>query len=173
MVEQVAEAIPGLVSVIIPVHNRPGVLQEAVRSALEQTYRPLEIVIVDDGSSDSTGLVADDLASAHPGVIQVIHQENGGPGVARQRGLEQSRGEYIQFLDSDDLLLPGKFAAQVSALEGQPECEDKAPQPSCGDAAPAAPVVEGSGAFAGVASCVGGADGTTSSMLGVGAPQKM
>lgn len=123
MVEQVAEAIPGLVSVIIPVHNRPVVLQEAVRSALQQTYRPLEIIIVDDGSSDRTGLVADDLAKAHPGMIQVIHQGNGGPGVARQSGLEHSRGEYIQFLDSDDLLLPGKFAAQVSALQGQPECQ--------------------------------------------------
>lgn len=123
MAEENPRVIPGLVSVIIPVHDRPGVLVEAVRSALEQAYRPIEIVIVDDGSTDRTGPVADGLAEAHPGVIRVIHQANGGPGVARQRGLERSRGEYIQFLDSDDLLLEGKFAAQVAALQAHPECE--------------------------------------------------
>lgn len=123
MAEAEAVAIPGLVSVIIPVHNRPWVLEEAVQSALEQTYHPIEIVIVDDGSSDRTGQVADRLAATHPGVIHVIHQANGGPGVARQRGLEASRGEYIQFLDSDDLLLPGKFAGQVTALQHEPEAQ--------------------------------------------------
>lgn len=123
MAEVNPRVIHGLVSVIIPVHDRPRVLVEAVHSALEQTYRPIEIVIVDDGSTDSTGSVADGLAAAHPGVIQVIHQANGGPGVARQRGLEECRGEYIQFLDSDDLLFPQKFACQVAALQQHPECQ--------------------------------------------------
>ncbi len=112
-----------LVSTIIPVHNRAKVLREAVHSVLEQTHRPIEIVIVDDGSTDDTGTVADDLAAGHPGQIRVLHQPNAGPGTARQRGLEASGGRYVQFLDSDDLLLPGKFAAQVAALEARPECQ--------------------------------------------------
>ncbi len=110
--------VPGLVSTIIPVHNRSALLREAVDSVLAQDHRPIEIVIVDDGSSDDTGAVADGLATAHPALIRVIHQPNGGPGAARQRGLDHSRGEFIQYLDSDDLLLPGKFCAQVAALEG-------------------------------------------------------
>ncbi|MDM7953670.1 MAG: glycosyltransferase [Cyanobium sp. CZS 25K] len=113
--------VAGLVSTIIPVHNRSALLREAVASVLAQEHRPIEIVIVDDGSSDDTGAVADGLATALPGIIRVIHQPNGGPGAARQRGLEHSCGEFIQYLDSDDLLLPGKFSAQVEALRRCPE----------------------------------------------------
>jgi GT2 family glycosyltransferase len=113
--------LPGLVSTIIPVHNRSTLLREAVASVLAQDHRPIEIVIVDDGSSDDTGAVADGLATAHPALIRVIHQPNGGPGAARQRGLDHSRGEFVQYLDSDDLLLPGKFSAQVGALNRSPE----------------------------------------------------
>ncbi|WP_146134585.1 glycosyltransferase family 2 protein [Aphanothece minutissima] len=112
--------VPGLVSTIIPVHNRAGLLRAAVASVLEQDHRPIEIVIVDDGSSDDTGAVADGLAADHPQTIRVIHQPNRGPGAARQRGLDQSRGEFVQYLDSDDLLLPGKFSAQVDALRRSP-----------------------------------------------------
>ena len=110
--------VAGLVSTIIPVHNRSRLLREAVASVLEQDHRPIEIVIVDDGSSDETGAVADGLARTHPETVRVLHQPNGGPGAARQRGLDHSRGEFVQYLDSDDLLLPGKFSAQVEALRG-------------------------------------------------------
>lgn len=113
--------VSGLVSTIIPVHNRSALLREAVASVLAQDHRPIEIVIVDDGSSDATGAVADGLAAAHPAIIRVIHQPNGGPGAARQRGLDHSHGEFVQYLDSDDLLLPGKFSAQVEALNRSPE----------------------------------------------------
>ncbi|MCP9833663.1 glycosyltransferase [Cyanobium sp. Aljojuca 7A6] len=113
--------VPGLVSTIIPVHNRSALLREAVASVLAQDHRPIEIVIVDDGSNDDTGAVADGLATAHPTVIRVIHQPNGGPGAARQRGLDHSHGEFVQYLDSDDLLLPGKFSAQVAALNSSTE----------------------------------------------------
>ncbi|WP_216901270.1 glycosyltransferase [Synechococcus sp. CCY 9618] len=113
--------VAGLVSTIIPVHNRSALLREAVDSVLAQDHRPIEIVIVDDGSSDDTGAVADGLAASHPGTIRVLHQPNGGPGAARQAGLEHCRGEFIQFLDSDDLLLSGKFRAQVGALLRDPE----------------------------------------------------
>jgi hypothetical protein len=114
---------PELVSTIIPVYNRSDLLREAVASVLAQTYRPIEIVIVDDGSSDDTAAVAKDLARSNPESIVVIQQHNAGPGAARQRGMEVARGSFIQFLDSDDLLLPGKFAAQVGALRQQPDCQ--------------------------------------------------
>ena len=114
---------PELVSTIIPVHNRSDLLREAVASVLAQTYRPIEIVIVDDGSTDDTAAVAEELARSSPASILVIHQPNAGPGAARQRGLERARGSFVQFLDSDDLLLPGKFAAQVESLRQQPDCQ--------------------------------------------------
>ena len=95
---------------------------EAVQSVLDQTYRPIEVVLVDDGSTDDTPQVLADLAAAHPEVV-VLHQENAGPGAARSRGLEVARGEFVQYLDSDDLLLPEKFAVQVAALRERPEAD--------------------------------------------------
>lgn len=112
----------GLVTTIIPVFNRAPMLREAVASVLAQTYRPIEIVIVDDGSTDDTGAVADALAAEHPGVIRVIHQPNAGVGPAREAGRLEARGEFIQHLDSDDLLYPRKFEMQVAGLQAHPEC---------------------------------------------------
>src|SRR5437588_4041721 len=99
-----------LVSTIIPVFNRPALLVEAVASVLAQSYRPIEIIIVDDGSTDATPEVADRLAKQRAGIVRVIHIANGGPGLAREAGRLAARGGYIQHLDSDDLLLPEKFA---------------------------------------------------------------
>jgi glycosyltransferase involved in cell wall biosynthesis len=117
-----AEMIANLVSTIIPVYNRPQMLREAVESVLAQTYRPIEIVISDDGSTDGAGQVADELAAAHPGIIRAVHNPNRGAGPAREAGRQQARGEFIQHLDSDDLLLPRKFEVQVQALRDHPEC---------------------------------------------------
>src|SRR5436309_5970333 len=111
-----------LVSTIIPVWNRPVLLAEAVASVLAQDYRPIEIIIVDDGSTDDTAAVADALAREHAGIVKAIHIANGGPGVAREAGRCVARGGYIQHLDSDDVVLPGKFAMQVAALDASPEC---------------------------------------------------
>lgn len=108
--------IPGLVSTIIPVYNRPVQLREAVESVLHQDYRPIEIIIVDDGSTDDTFAVAQALAELHPDIIRVATQANAGPGMAREHGRQVAQGEFIQYLDSDDILLPGKFSAQVAAL---------------------------------------------------------
>jgi glycosyltransferase involved in cell wall biosynthesis len=113
--------IEGLVSTIIPVYNRGAMLREAVQSVLTQTWRPLEIVIVDDGSSDDTPQVAEQLRAQYPEIIRLLCQANAGPGAARQAGLEAANGEFIQFLDSDDLLLPGKFELQVNGLRGDAE----------------------------------------------------
>ncbi|HUG41902.1 MAG TPA: glycosyltransferase family A protein [Longimicrobiales bacterium] len=105
---------------IIPVHDRADLLEEAVGSVIAQSYRPIEIVIVDDGSTDGTGLAADEIESAHPGVVRVLHVPNGGPGLAREAGRRVARGEFIQYLDSDDVLLPEKFERQVAALLADP-----------------------------------------------------
>lgn len=116
-------SIPGLVSTIIPAHNRADLLREAVASVLAQTYRPIEIIIVDDGSTDDTGAAADELAAAHPGLVRIIHQPNAGPGAAREAGRQVARGEFIQYLDSDDILLPRKFELQVAMLGRQPDAD--------------------------------------------------
>ena len=113
--------VEGLVSTIIPVHNRPLLLREAVASVLAQTYRPVEIIIVDDGSTDETGREAEALAEAHS-EVRAIHRENGGPGAARETGRLAARGEFIQYLDSDDLLLPTKFELQVAGLRQCGDC---------------------------------------------------
>ena len=111
-----------LVSTIIPVFNRPTLLREAVASVLDQTYRPIEVIIVDDGSTDDTGRVAEELAASNPAMVRVIHIANGGPGVAREAGRQVARGDFVQYLDSDDLLLSRKFEVQVRGLQENPCC---------------------------------------------------
>jgi glycosyltransferase involved in cell wall biosynthesis len=109
-----------LVSTIIPVFNRAELLGEAVGSVLAQTYRPIEIIIVDDGSTDATPAAAAELAERHA-EVRLIRRPNGGPGAARESGRLAARGEFIQYLDSDDLLLPAKFELQVAALRAHAE----------------------------------------------------
>jgi GT2 family glycosyltransferase len=114
--------VHGMVSTIIPVYNRPRQLGEAVASVLAQDYRPIEVLIVDDGSTDGeTWQVAQALADLHPGVVFSVRQANTGPGLARECGRRLARGEFIQYLDSDDVLLPGKFTFQVAALRADPD----------------------------------------------------
>ncbi len=112
----------GLVSTIIPVRNRPVLLVEAVASVLAQTHRPIEVIIVDDGSSDGTAEVGRGLAAAHPDEVRVLCTGPIGVASARNTGLDAASGEFIQFLDSDDLLRPEKFARQVGGLRDHPEC---------------------------------------------------
>ena len=116
------EIVDNLISTIIPVFNRPRLLQEAVASVLAQTYRPIEIIISDDGSTDETPQVIAALSRQHAGIIQAVRDRRRGPGPARESGRELVRGEFIQYLDSDDRLLPGKFEVQVRALRDHPHC---------------------------------------------------
>src|SRR5579871_51520 len=95
--------IPGLVSTIIPVYNRPMMLREAVASVLSQTYRPIEVIIVDDGSTDQTPVVAEEVTRANPLEVVFVRKANSGPGPTRETGRLAARGEFIQYLDSDDL----------------------------------------------------------------------
>ncbi len=117
-----AEVVEGLVSTIIPVYNRERMVLAALDSVLGQTHRPIEILLVDDGSTDETPAVLDQLERDHPRVVRVVHQRNAGPGLARETGRRLARGEFIQYLDSDDYLLPEKFEVQVRALRERPEC---------------------------------------------------
>lgn len=108
---------------IVPVFDRPGLLVEAVESAVAQSYRPIEVLIVDDASTDETPTAAKGLTTRYPDVVRVVTlARRQGPGPARNAGLRESRGEYIQFLDSDDLLLPEKLERQVALLKSRPEC---------------------------------------------------
>jgi glycosyltransferase involved in cell wall biosynthesis len=116
-------SVEGLVSTIIPVHNRPLLLRQAVESVLAQTYRPIEIIIVDDGSTDDTPHSIAALAGGYPSIVQELRIANGGPGAAREAGRVVASGEFIQYLDSDDLLLPRKFELQVGGLRAHPECD--------------------------------------------------
>ena len=110
-----------MVSTVIPVYNRAVMLREAVDSVLAQSWRPIEIIIVDDGSTDDTLSVEDEIRDRYPDIVRVLRQQNAGPGAARQLGLEAAQGEFVQFLDSDDLLLPDKFALQIAGLHSDPD----------------------------------------------------
>ena len=97
-----------LISVIIPVYNVENYVEKCVESVINQTWDNLEIILVDDGSKDLSGLLCDKLAEKYKNV-QVIHQENKGLSVARNVGLEKSKGEWIAFLDSDDWIEPEMY----------------------------------------------------------------
>ena len=91
------------ISVVIPVYNVEAYLDTCVRSLLDQTLQPFEIILVDDGSKDSSGIICDGYAAEYDH-IKVIHKANAGLGMARNTGLEQVTGDYVMFLDSDDFL---------------------------------------------------------------------
>jgi glycosyltransferase involved in cell wall biosynthesis len=97
-------------------------LRQAVESVLSQTWRKIEIIISDDGSTDTTPEVARDLEAAHPDVIRYVWNPGRGPGPARESGRQLARGEFIQYLDSDDTLWPCKFEVQIAALRANPDC---------------------------------------------------
>ena len=121
----------GLISVVVPCYNRAGLVEATLRSLLNQTQPADEIIVVDDGSSDGTDAAAraafrrweseklkgrwwEDRKSPE---FKVIRQANAGPGNARNRGFEESKGEFIHFFDSDDIAAPNKHEVQVRALQ--------------------------------------------------------
>jgi glycosyltransferase involved in cell wall biosynthesis len=108
---------PPTVSVVIPAYNVEEYVADAVTSSLRQTHPPKEIICVDDGSTDGTLEVLRGLESQHPEHINVLTGPNRGPSAARNRGMERASGEYIQFLDADDTLLPEKLERDVAVLD--------------------------------------------------------
>lgn len=106
-----------LVSVVIPTYNHAQFVGEAVDSVLAQTYRPIEVIVVDDGSTDSTA----DVLASYADKIQYIHQENRGLSAARNAGIARAKGEWIALLDADDLWSPDKIQLQIDAAARHPE----------------------------------------------------
>lgn len=107
-----------LVSVIIPAYNAGKHIDQTIHSVLSQTYSHLEIIIVNDGSTDNTAEILQKYQSDNR--FKVVHQPNAGCSAAKNTGLAQVTGEYIQYLDADDLLSADKIQEQVEALEGKP-----------------------------------------------------
>ena len=110
-----------LVSIVIPSYNTEKYIKEAVDSALAQTYTPIEIIVVDDGSTDNTKNVLGPYLERN--AITYIYQANRGLAGARNTGIKASRGEYIAFLDADDIFLPEKVARQAAHLDANPKCD--------------------------------------------------
>jgi glycosyltransferase involved in cell wall biosynthesis len=109
--------ISGLVSVVIPAYNASTYIADAIDSALGQTYPAVEILVTDDGSTDCTP----EILAAYGRSITALHQPNSGPAAARNRAVRSARGEYVAFLDGDDMWHPEKIARQVDALRTHPE----------------------------------------------------
>jgi glycosyltransferase involved in cell wall biosynthesis len=108
-----------LISCIIPVFNGERYLGEALDSILAQTYRPIEIIVVDDGSTDGTG----ELVARYGHRIRYFRQNNEGAPTARNAGLSAARGAFVAFLDSDDLWQPDKLERQMARFEARPELD--------------------------------------------------
>jgi glycosyltransferase involved in cell wall biosynthesis len=100
------------VSVVIPCHNGARFLRETLNSVILQTHRPCEIIVVDDGSTDESVLVAESFGPA----VSIVRQTNQGESVARNHGIERAKGDWVAFLDADDLWEPTKLERQVEAM---------------------------------------------------------
>jgi glycosyltransferase involved in cell wall biosynthesis len=115
----------GLASVVLPTYNRAHFLPDAIGSVIDQTYRPVELLVVDDGSTDDTREVVEELADRSDAelTIRFLSQSKQGAPAARNLGLLNSRGEFIQFLDSDDIMHPQKLEVQIRILRSHREAE--------------------------------------------------
>ncbi|MED5076040.1 glycosyltransferase [Geobacillus stearothermophilus] len=105
-----------VVSIIVPVYNAEAYLRDCVDSILSQTYKNIEVILVNDGSTDKSGMICDE----YKGIdyrVKVIHQENSGPSVARNTGIDAATGTYIQFVDADDKVDPDMTRKLVEAME--------------------------------------------------------
>lgn len=105
-----------LVSIVVPVYNGERYIDDCMKRLLEQTYAPLEILLVDDGSGDGSGGICDRYAAA-VSHVRVIHQENGGPSRARNTGIAHAQGKYLMFTDVDDLLQADAVEKNVRIAE--------------------------------------------------------
>jgi glycosyltransferase involved in cell wall biosynthesis len=111
---------PGLISVIVPCYNQGMYLKEAILSALASTYRPIEILIINDGSTDNSLQLAQELEAQHP-EVQVLDQANAGVSKARNTGITTAQGEYILPLDGDDLIAPTYIEQGLAILSTRPK----------------------------------------------------
>ncbi len=116
------------VSAVIPTHNRAKILLDSLDSVWKQTYRPIELIVVDDGSEDETEAFvqkwAEKCQTEKAFTLRYVYQENHGANAARNRGISEATGRYVAFLDSDDLWLPDKMTKQIAVFRKQPEIGD-------------------------------------------------
>src|SRR5664279_4842464 len=106
-------SVTPLVSIIIPCHNAAPWLAETLESALAQSWPEKEVILIDDGSTDTSLAIAQRYQARG---LQILTQPKRGAAAARNQGWRESRGDYLQFLDADDLLAPDKIAVQLSRL---------------------------------------------------------
>ena len=109
-----------LVSVVIPVYNCESYLGESIQSVLDQVYRPIEVIVVDDGSTDGSPAVAQSFVTPE---LRYVYQPHSGLSAARNKGISHSQGSFLAFLDSDDLWLPRKLTLQLEAFHSDPELD--------------------------------------------------
>lgn len=110
-----------LLSVVIPAYNAERTIERCLKSVLKQTYNNIEIIVVNDGSTDSTMDILQKLIKENF-KLTIIDQENEGPSIARNTGIKNAHGEYIAFLDSDDIWLANKVQKQLDILVNHPNC---------------------------------------------------
>ena len=118
---------PPLVSVVIPTHNYARFIPEAIESAFAQDYAPLEIIVVDNGSTDETRSVIEPFRERG---ITYVYQEDAGPGGGRNTGIELARGELVAFLDADDAWLPQKTSPRLRTSMPTQSWDSLGPAPS-------------------------------------------
>lgn len=111
------EYIDGLVSVIMPIYNAEKYLADAVNSIFEQDYKNIEVVLVDDCSTDRSVEIIAEFQKEHPKIIYHLQEKNMGAGAARNKALELAKGRYVAFLDSDDLWMPTKIQRQLDLMK--------------------------------------------------------
>ena len=104
------------ISIIVPIYNVERYLVQCIDSILNQTYKEIQVILVDDGSTDSSGKICDEYRQKDNRIV-VIHQENKGLVAARKEGLKKSAGEYVGFVDGDDYIEPQMYARLLAIME--------------------------------------------------------
>ena len=124
-----------LISVVVPVYNKKEYLRKCIDSILAQTYTYLEVILVDDGSTDGSSEIVDEY-ELHDKRVRVVHKENGGLSSARNRGIKEARGKYVGFVDADDYIEKDMYANLCKAYKDYPdepifEATEKMEEPVC------------------------------------------
>ncbi len=116
----IAEPVPPRVTVVVPAFNVADFVEQSVRSALDQTFADLEVIVVDDGSTDGTRAVVEAIRDPR---LRILRRRNGGSAAARNSGLSEARGEYVAFLDGDDYWQPRMLERHLALLIERPDID--------------------------------------------------
>lgn len=119
MERKAEDYVKGLVSVITPVYNAEKVIEKTLESVFAQTYKSIEIVLVDDQSKDNSAAIIKKIQENHPEIVYYLQPQNMGAGAARNKALELARGQYVAFLDSDDIWMLNKIHLQIKLMKAR------------------------------------------------------